>query len=465
MSQCNKCNNSINNEDAKFCDKCGEFLQLTGCEIRFKGNSSNKRLKEFKKVLKESVGTIYDSRTDSTWYNETIMSYLIDLTTIKTVFECEEINFIPLNDILSRLKGCDDELIEYEFLVKVNEFYEFYKEAYEKELLNVVIYTNIDKKLIKDDKFNEILDFFNLTVFNFKEFRFNQNQEEYKNNFNLGFLMFKFSKKTRDFDFVKSQALIEIYSLFGYLTYLDKFNKTTEKYHINELSLINQVSDFECNALIVTNEENKILRFGFQNEVIINSKKVFKSKFNKIKSKGLIKDFNNKHKMKISRNIKDYYHLYYLAAFESSLENSFLKFWSLSEKIIKDIYGDIKDSKLRGVMKGILKSNSYPKHIIGRIDFLYIKRNAFVHENKHGEITHYDQGLIKAISERLIDFLIYYLDEMNYMKEYGVILDYVNMSDDEKRRLIGLIELTMVDSHVYDLNNDILFIKRNRLFN
>ena len=447
MSQCNKCNNSINNEDAKFCDNCGEFLQLNGREIRFKEKISNKRLKEFKKVLKESVGTIHDSRTDPRWYNETIMSYLIELTTIKTVFEREEINFIPLNDILSRLKGGDEELIEYEFLVKVNEFYEFHKDTCRKELRNVVIYTNVDKKLEKDDKFNEVLDFFNLEIFDFTEFVFNENQEEYKNNFNSGFLMFKFSKKTRDFDLVKSQALIEIRSLFGYLTYLNKFNKIMDKYHINELSLVNQVSDFECNALIVTNEENEILRFGFQNEVITNSKKISKSKINRIKSNGLIIDFNNEDKMKISRNIKDYFHLYYFAAFETSLENSFLKFWSLSEKIIKDIYGDIKDSKLKGAMRSILKANHYPKYVVGRIDFLYIKRNAFVHENRHGEITPYDQSLIKAISERLIDFLIYFLDKMNNMDEYGVILDYVNRSEDEKRRLISLIELTIPDSH------------------
>ena len=450
MSQCNKCNNSITDVNAKFCDKCGEFLELSGKEIRFKGNISTKKLKEFKKILIEGVDTIYDSRTDSMWYNETIISYLIDLTTISSVFKREELNFIYINNILSLLKGCDNELIVYEFLVKVNEFYESQK-AHEKELLNVIVYTNIDKKLKRNGKFNEILDFFKLELFDFTDFVFNQNQEDFKNNFDSGFLMFKFSKKTRDHELIRSQALIEIYSLFGYLTYLNKFNKSTNKYSINELSLINQVSDFECNALIVTNEENKILRIGYQNEIITNSKKLTKSKINKIKSVELIKNFNIPGKMKISRNIKDYFHLYYLAAFESSLENSFLKFWSLSEKIIKDIYeDDIKNTKLKSVMKGILKANHYPKYVIRRIDFLYIKRNDFVHDNKHGEITQYDQGLIKAISERLIDFLIFFIDDMNHMKEYGVILDYVNIGTDEKRRLI--------------LGDNILFIKRNQLF-
>lgn len=461
MSNCNKCGSSLTNKDAKFCDNCGEFLKLTGKEIKFKQNVSNKRLKEFKKVLIESVDAIYNTRIDSTWYNETIISYLIELTTISSVFKREEINFIYINDILSRLKRCDKEQIVYEFLVKVNEFYEFNKE-YEKDLLNVVIYTNIDTNLNKNDNFKKLLEFFDLEIFNFNNYVFKENQDIYKDNFSSRFLMFKFSKKTRDEDLIKSQALIEVYSLFGYLTYLNKFNKTTPRYHINELSSINQVSDFECNALIVTNDNNEILQIGHQNEIIINSKKISKSKINGIKSSELIKDFNFEGKMKISRNIKDYFHLYYLAAFESSLENSFLKFWSLSEKMIKDVYGDVKDTKFKGVMKTILKANRYPKYIIRRIDFLYIKRNDFVHENKHGEITHYDQSLIKAISERLMDFLIYFLEDMEYMEDYSVILDYVNKSDDEKRRLIHLIERTMLRSYEYDLNVGMLFIKRNK---
>lgn len=214
MSKCNKCSTSITNEDAKFCDNCGEFLKLTDKEIRFKQDISNKRLKEFKKVLIDSVDSIYNTHIDSRWYNETLISYLIELTTIGSVFKREEINFISLNDILSRIKGCDEELIVYEFLIKVNEFYEFEKD-YEKELLNVIVYTNIDKKLKSNANFKELLEFFDLEIFDFNDYVFKENQVKYKSNFNSGFLMFKFSKKTRDRDLIKSQALIEAYSLFG----------------------------------------------------------------------------------------------------------------------------------------------------------------------------------------------------------------------------------------------------------
>lgn len=75
----------------------------------------------------------------------------------------------------------------------------------------------------------------------------------------------------------------------------------------------------------------------------------------------------------------------------------------------------MKDTALKKHMKNILKANGYPKYLIRRIDVLYIKRNNFVHENKHGEITQYDQTLVKVIAERLIDFLIICINEVKIL--------------------------------------------------
>ena len=104
------------------------------------------------------------------------------------------------------------------------------------------------------------------------------------------------------------------------------------------------------------------------------------------------------------------------------------------------------DSRLKKIMENILKAYHFPKSLIKRIDFIHLKRNDLVHENKHGDIIQYDQTLIKVLSERLIEFLINYLDEIEYIEDYGVIVDYVSRGADEKRRLISLIELTIVDS-------------------
>ena len=67
----------------------------------------------------------------------------------------------------------------------------------------------------------------------------------------------------------------------------------TTNNHINELSLDNAISDLKCNSLIVTISNNEILRFGVQNDIIMSSKTLKKSKMNKLKSPELIKKFND----------------------------------------------------------------------------------------------------------------------------------------------------------------------------
>lgn len=442
MSKCDNCNNEITNNTAKFCENCGEFLELIDKEINLETKLSKNKTKEFEKILIESVHLKQNHTTDPQWYYELIMSNLIEFTNIETVFRKNEMKFIDIEYILQSLEQCSEDLILNEFLTKVNEFYELMKTTINLEYKNVIIYTNLDKKLKDKELFKTILNMFNLEIFEFDEFTFKEETEEC-NNFNSRFLMFKFSKKTRDDELIKYDALNEIYSFFGYLTYLNKFNKTTTKNHINELTLNNQVSDLECNTLIVTNDANEILRIGVQNEIITNSKKVRKSKINKIDSNSLIKDFTKYDKPKISNSIKEYFKLYYLAGNESILENSFLKYWALSEKILKEINGDMKGATLKKFMRKILKANKYPKYLIKRIELLYTKRNEFVHKNKHGEITQYDQSLIKVISERLIEFLINFIDKVDSKKDYGVILMYSNQPANDNEKLIKLIKLTI----------------------
>lgn len=125
------------------------------------------------------------------------------------------------------------------------------------------------------------------------------------------------------------------------------------------------------------------------------------------------------------------------------LGNSFIKFWSLSEKILKDICGDMNDNQLKKFMANILKGFNNFESMIDKIDVIYKKRNSLVHENKHGDITQYDRILVKTIAEELICFLIKYLDDVNDIREYGIILDYYHKNDDYKKRVIELINLTI----------------------
>lgn len=442
MVKCNKCNAEISNTDAKFCDNCGEYLNLMSKEIKFTGKIHNKELKEFRKTLIAAVKSMQNHSIDSKWYYEIILHYLYKFTNIEKIFKSQEMNFLDIGHILSQLENCPNNLILNEFLLKVNEFYSLQKDSYNKELMNIILYTNVNPKLKDENKFKTLLSNFNLELFEYSNYNFKEDNEE-NINFNSKYLMFKYSGKTRDSDLLKSQALKEIYSFFGYLTYINKFNMYTTNDHINDLSLDNAISDLKCNSLIVTNSNNEILRFGVQNDIIMSSKTLKKSKMNKLKSPELIKKFNDPNKKKITNNIKKYLYLYYLASKEHSLENSFFKFWSLSENMIKEMGEKMNDFKLKKVMENILKANSYPKYLINRVDILHSKRNDFVHETMHGEITQYDQTLVKVIAERLIEFFIEYLNDVNYFREYWTLLNYFFMTTDEKKRLIELIELTL----------------------
>lgn len=116
--------------------------------------------------------------------------------------------------------------------------------------------------------------------------------------------------------------------------------------------------------------------------------------------------------------IKEYFCLYYVSSLENIIENSFLRFWSLSERIIKDIHGSSADKELVEYMERVLIIDHYPKGIIKRINFLRIKRNELVHENIDGKITQSDQAIVKLISEMLILFLIHNSDKVNNLEDY-----------------------------------------------
>lgn len=135
--------------------------------------------------------------------------------------------------------------------------------------------------------------------------------------------------------------------------------------------------------------------------------------------KNVIKLNNNE----LYDKIKDYFCLYYISALENTIENSFRKFWSLSERIIKDIHGGMKDEKLVKYMEKLLKMCRYPDKIIQRVKFIKTKRNNLVHENIHGEITQSDQAIVKIIAENLILFLICYFNEVTDIGDYKSFYD------------------------------------------
>ena len=138
------------------------------------------------------------------------------------------------------------------------------------------------------DADGELKYFPNLEIFEFSSYNFENEldlDDEIRYKFNCSkFLMLKYAADARDYEFVKSEALNAIYSFFGYITYIHRFNYDTEKCHINEITLDHKITDLQINALIGTNSRYEIFEIGRQYDIMSTSIKMDKSK--KI-------DFNN----------------------------------------------------------------------------------------------------------------------------------------------------------------------------
>ena len=124
--------------------------------------------------------------------------------------------------------------------------------------------------------------------------------------------------------------------------------------------------------------------------------------------------------------------MYYIASTKSDLENSFIKFWTLAEKILKATFGQMNDESMVRYMKKILKYFGFANYIQDRIHFLRIKRNRLVHEIKD-EITINDRNIIKLVVDYLILFLLNWSGEVNNNEEYKFILDNFNKTDLNRR--------------------------------
>lgn len=363
----------------------------------------------------------YESLWDFMAYNSNIRNLFNEYGLSKYVFTWN------CSKILNRIKDSSDEDLLDNFENEINVIFLEYKTR-QKERINVVIYTNIPYKFKSNNKLLDTLSYFGLEIFNSDDYNFETEENisqdtinKFKNN-NL--LMLKYSNLARDYEFVKNQSLKTVYSFFGYITYIHKYNKSTDKWHINEITLDNRITDLQINALIATNGNYEIFDIDRQYDVIETAIKLDTSKiinFNNLipVKHTLLESMYSSENTKLLNSLFEYLNLYYISANESIIENSFRKLWSLSERIIKDIFGhDIGFKKVGEYMETILYKYGYKKYFIQRINFLKDKRHDLVHENIHGDITQFDQTVVKIIAENLIRFLIDYFEQINEMSDY-----------------------------------------------
>ena len=231
--------------------------------------------------------------------------------------------------------------------------------------------------------------------------------------------------------------------MFGYLTFLANFYKSTEKYHVNELSLKHDISDLKISSIIELDKDNSFIDYRESWDIITTSKQLEKSKLPKFNNNTLKPEFYEhlikSENKKIIKRIEKYLVLYYLACNVTELDSSFIKFWTLSEKIIKDIGGDMTDNKLVNYMQKILKYYGSPKYIQNRLPHIKNKRNKLVHENIN-TINQIDRIIIKFVADNIIWFIMEYDEIVENMSEYKIVLDYINKDNKRTIELLNKLE-------------------------
>lgn len=242
-----------------------------------------------------------------------------------------------------------------------------------------------------------------------------------------------------EWEFVEKEVSKKIGSFFGFITLLNIYSSSSYFSNINsytqEYNLVNYAicSVFYLDGNNLDNNISQLLNHYNINQIEDIKNKNFKkerfgSGFN-IVPEDLISgykkiDVNN---IEIKRGIDEYFRLYYLAATDSNLGNSFLKYWALSENIIKKIRND-NDNDNHDLpieeMQNLVKNSKNDFFGVTRIEILKNKRNKLVH-NFIDEIDESDRDLAKLISENAILFLIINFDveKTKEFKDYKEILE------------------------------------------
>lgn len=172
MQKCSNCGSNIRNKGI-YCDQCGIHLKLLNEEIKFKSSKVDS-INNLKKIILNALKHLDNHYIDFEYYTESISAYLLECTNINVILKNTGISIrtIDFHHILLNIHAEDNELILDNFLYELNLEYKS-KKKIERRELNVIAYTNIDSKLKENKIFTDILSLFNLEIFEFSDFNFN----------------------------------------------------------------------------------------------------------------------------------------------------------------------------------------------------------------------------------------------------------------------------------------------------
>lgn len=457
MQSCENCGNEDMPEDSKYCNQCGVFLKLANKPIQFKENkySQLKSLKETliegSKIIDEDEDGRLSTSKNIEFYQNLVLSYLKETTNFENEMS-DKIHGkefkIYIFEILHNVKYHDDEDILNEFLVEINKIYASSK-ATDNFKIKFVFYTNIELINSIKDKFCEMLPLFNLKIFDINNLSFEN--EKFKKYFKTDYVVLEYVAKGKNFYIMEKEAINQVYLFFGYLTFLHIFRKNFDISRVNSLSLKYDLSDIRISSIIELNEDNTFIDESESYFTLRDAETYEKSKLIRFSNTALLYDFykvlSSSENKRIFYQINEYLVLYYKASADADLDISFLKFWTLSERIIKN--GNEKsDNYVLNYMRKILKHYKYPKSYQKRIYYIKEKRNKLIHENI-SEITQDDRNVIKSVCDSLIWFLMEFEEHVKTIDEYEIFLNYFNQDNE---RLIEI--LTLIDDIKQNLENN-----------
>lgn len=447
MQSCENCGNENLPEDSKYCNHCGVFLKLAKKPIQFKENKSF-QLKSLKKILIEGSKIIDEDEDghlstskDIEYYQNLVWSYLKETTNFENEMsgEITEKEFIKdIFRILNNVKYQNDEDILNEFLVEINKIF-LSSKATNNFKIKFVFYTNIELRDSIKDKFYEMLQLFNLKIFNLNNLSFEN--EKFKKVFKTDYVVLEYTAKGKNFYVMEKEAINQVYQFFGYLTFLHISRKNFDMWTVNSLSLKYNLSDLKISSIIELNEDNTFIDESGSYRILKNAENYKKSKLISFTNTLLVYDFYKilmeSENKQIIYQINDYLVLYYKASIDEDLDISFLKFWTLCERIIKN-GNDKSDAEVINYMRKILKLYNQPKSYQERIYYIKEKRNLLIHENI-SEITQDDRNVIKSVCDLLFLFLIEFEKYVKNINEYEIFLNYFNQDNERLIEILNLI--------------------------
>lgn len=247
--------------------------------------------------------------------------------------------------------------------------------------------------------------------------------------------------KAADIDFALNESKFKIESFLGLISFVTNLGGTSWRFDDTpEIAKSNEYRENEdyyriCNF-------KSIFYIAIHNSIVINNilKNELKS-LERLKNLEIIGNlkllkstFPIIHDHKMIDELKEYLCLYYSAISENSLDYSFLKFWVISEHIIKR-GGKQNDEQMLKIINKLHNNDELKK----RSEFLIKKRNKLVHEGKVGIISQSDRNLSKILADTSLRFVISSMRKINNREEFDFLIKNVNQDNKQLKRHIEII--------------------------